>query len=328
MLYQKLLEQRRRLTKAERRAFSKQIDNLIRDTGKLETQKVDEIISFLQDAKNNIRDELDLIPRDQKFSRNIAQSIKRSLEFQMDRFRRRANDAMRGSQEEFAGLGSEFTQALVKTQGQRPPILGLPGDLIENAVGRSADLIRSLTEEQIGRASEIINRGVITGKSPFQIASELSKSFNKSLPRMETIARTEMLGIHSQVQKVELEGIAQNVPGTKKQWVSVIDDRTRLSHRDAHLQSVPVDKPFIVGITVRSGGIEVIRGSEEMDRPRDPAASAGNIINCRCTMVPDFSDVNGEEPLSGVERPPVAAPLAGLGRKVAKSVRKGFGRLR
>lgn len=55
----------------------------------------------------------------------------------------------------------------------------------------------------------------------------------------------------------------------EKEWASRRDGRERPAHHDADGQRVPMNRPFIVG-------------GEELRYPRDPAGSAGNIINCRC----------------------------------------------
>ena len=62
-----------------------------------------------------------------------------------------------------------------------------------------------------------------------------------------------------------------------KVWVSSIDNRTRrrpedeFDHVEMNGVRVPLSEPFIVG-------------GEEMMFPGDPKGSAGNTINCRCTV--------------------------------------------
>ncbi|BDT39519.1 phage minor head protein [Streptomyces yaizuensis] len=56
-----------------------------------------------------------------------------------------------------------------------------------------------------------------------------------------------------------------------KKWVAVLDDRTRDAHREADGQEVALDEPFTVG-------------GERLRYPGDPNGSAGNVINCRCSV--------------------------------------------
>lgn len=69
-----------------------------------------------------------------------------------------------------------------------------------------------------------------------------------------------------------------------KVWISVQDDRTRLNpfdHLDMNNQIQELEKPFFVG-------------GENIQYPGDTKASAGNVINCRCSIafVPK-RDING-----------------------------------
>ena len=60
----------------------------------------------------------------------------------------------------------------------------------------------------------------------------------------------------------------------EKEWISVQDDRTRVTpydHLDMNKVKQDFDKPFFVG-------------GEEIDYPSAIGASAGNVINCRCTI--------------------------------------------
>ena len=57
----------------------------------------------------------------------------------------------------------------------------------------------------------------------------------------------------------------------QKEWISALDSRTRDDHAGTNGQKRPESKPFNVG-------------GEKLMYPGDPAGSAGNVINCRCTV--------------------------------------------
>jgi len=57
-----------------------------------------------------------------------------------------------------------------------------------------------------------------------------------------------------------------------KNWVSILDSKTRDGHVNADGQSVGVDDNFTVN-------------GESLKYPRDPAGSAGNTIRCRCVAI-------------------------------------------
>jgi hypothetical protein len=59
----------------------------------------------------------------------------------------------------------------------------------------------------------------------------------------------------------------------QKMWMAGRDARVRPAHQAAHRQIVDYNKPFIVG-------------GEQLKWPGDPAGSASNVINCRCSFAP------------------------------------------
>lgn len=69
----------------------------------------------------------------------------------------------------------------------------------------------------------------------------------------------------------KLEGWKQSGLVKKKRWRAANNKRTRKDHREANGQTVDIDKPFRVG-------------GEKLMHPGDPAGSANQIVNCRCTM--------------------------------------------
>jgi HK97 family phage portal protein len=94
--------------------------------------------------------------------------------------------------------------------------------------------------------------------------------------RAEMIARTETGSSvnYGSYATYKTEGIE------KKEWISTRDDRTRDDHKEENIEKlvIGIDESFDIG-------------GEKLDFPGDPAGSAGNVINCRCTIAP----VVGEE---------------------------------
>lgn len=103
----------------------------------------------------------------------------------------------------------------------------------------------------------------------------------------ERIARTETVGA---TNRGTVEGYRQNgVVG--KQWMSAIDERTRSVDAGDEFDHVAMD-----GVTVRlddSFTVPGKNGDDTVSEPGDPDGAAGDIINCRCTVVPvlDASDL-------------------------------------
>ncbi len=94
----------------------------------------------------------------------------------------------------------------------------------------------------------------------------------------ERIARTETTAAanYGAVQSGAVSGFVM-----QKRWISALDGRTRDPHAAANGLKVNEKEPFNVG-------------GERLMYPGDPSASAGNVINCRCTIaVIPKKDANG-----------------------------------
>jgi len=87
--------------------------------------------------------------------------------------------------------------------------------------------------------------------------------------RPETIARTELFSAINESHQLTLQdnGIK------KKEWSAAFDERTREAHAIANGQITKTNEPFLVG-------------GERLMYPGDPSGSAGNVINCRCQLIP------------------------------------------
>lgn len=75
-----------------------------------------------------------------------------------------------------------------------------------------------------------------------------------------------------------------------KTWIAADDPRTRPSHHKIDNKTVAYEAKFVVD--VMRGRVRI--GTELMDGPGDPNATAGNVINCRCSLsVRAARDKNG-----------------------------------
>lgn len=94
-----------------------------------------------------------------------------------------------------------------------------------------------------------------------------SKGLADTVARSRTIARTET---HTAATNASREAALQ-IGATRHVWQSVVDKRTRTSHKSANGQSRPINQPFDVG-------------DSQLLYPGDTSlgASAEEVINCRC----------------------------------------------
>jgi 2'-5' RNA ligase len=138
-----------------------------------------------------------------------------------------------------------------------------------------------------------LSEGMTAGESVEQLAVRVMMAASVTEPRAEVIARTEVnsaanAGSYQYAQLGALAGLTMT-----KEWLAVLDGRTREDHRLANGQVVPLDQPFTVG-------------GWSMDHPGDFDAPAGEVINCRCTLTYDV-----EDHVSGLTAALDGDPLAG-----------------
>ena len=145
------------------------------------------------------------------------------------------------------------------------------GAFISRVIASKVTQINRTTESQI---RSIIRGGLDEGFGVDKIGKRIRETAAPmSALRAHIIARTET---HTAANfgaqtAAELTGLDM-----KREWVSASDERTRdtseADHVDANGQIVGMKEPFIVS-------------GERLMFPGDPAGSAANIINCRCSVV-------------------------------------------
>lgn len=119
-----------------------------------------------------------------------------------------------------------------------------------------------------------ITTAILKGESIPKIAKRLKNVAEGYLGDTVRIARTETTRIENSARNSVGEEGKRLGFNMYKRWVATNDGRTREAHAVANGKEVPQDEPFIVD-------------GEEMLYPGDITfgASAGNVINCRCTIV-------------------------------------------
>lgn len=126
-----------------------------------------------------------------------------------------------------------------------------------------------------------LTTAILKGESIPNIAKRLKNVSENYLSNTIRIARTETTRVQNSArQAVGQEGQKLGL-NMWKEWISVDDGRTRgtkptdeFDHLSMNGVQVPLDEPFDVG-------------GEKMMYPGDVSmgASAGNVINCRCTVI-------------------------------------------
>lgn len=144
---------------------------------------------------------------------------------------------------------------------------------------RANQLSGNIAEDVFDRLKTVIaEEFYFQGRGPFEVAKSLAEEFDwLSQSRAELIARTETGAVVEEGQW--LTYYVTGVPF--KRWLTTLDGRERPDHFKAHGQLRPIDEPFELG-----DGADV----EYLMHPLDPAGSASQVCNCRCTEIPVVSD--------------------------------------
>lgn len=129
--------------------------------------------------------------------------------------------------------------------------------------------ITNVSETTRQNIVEIIADGFADGLGVSEIGKNLSRSISVvNRMRGDLIARTET---HGAANAGADAGARSTGLTLNKEWVASGDNRTRIAHSSADGQVVAMDSPFLVG-------------GENLMYPGAPGGSAGNVINCRCTV--------------------------------------------
>jgi hypothetical protein len=183
----------------------------------------------------------------------------------------------------------------------------LPDSVLSSAATLSSEMIKGLAAEVRKQTVAALTKTVLGTQTPFETARQLSTIIGSrggigAFASAERIVRTEIGRAYSVADEFFIEGSLEHrpadLPRLYKAWISMDDARVRPSHAAMHKVAVPADETFSVPIVKMIKGTPVPNGTEQMSGPRDMGASAGNVINCRCTMVTIPEDIL-EETLAG-----------------------------
>ncbi len=137
-----------------------------------------------------------------------------------------------------------------------------------------SDRITGITETTRNQINSLIADSFKEQASVGEIASRIRDVFsNISKGRANTIARTETLTAVSVGQRQKVEEFRTQFPveaaKMKKVWLTAEDDRVRDTHRALDGVALELDEKFDNGLMF----------------PRDPSGDAGEVINCRCSII-------------------------------------------
>ena len=146
---------------------------------------------------------------------------------------------------------------------------------IDQQLGRKITFINQTTQswmtKSVARVTEI---GIKRGDNINTITENLRSFFAQEVPdfaawRARRIARTEVVSASNYSKSQVMETIAPD--GLRRIWIADMRDLERTREAHQNVEPVGMRDKFNVG-------------GEFLEYPGDPNGSAGNVINCRCTV--------------------------------------------
>jgi len=136
------------------------------------------------------------------------------------------------------------------------------------AIGDTSEvLLKNLLDDLI---PEILETGIGGGAAQTALRDRVKSEWHRARYfRTERIVRTE---VNRAANFGSLKGVQSTEFPHDKVWLAAFTAGSRASHMDADNQKVDSNEPFVVD-------------GEDLQYPGDPAGSAGNTINCLCSMI-------------------------------------------
>lgn len=154
---------------------------------------------------------------------------------------------------------------------------------VEGMLRVQQNLVKGVSDGMRDALRSTLHAGILMGEDPREVAQRIREDLSdlpalrNAFSRSELIARTEVLRAYSAGENEAVQEFAEEIAPLgmelTKSWLPILDDRVREAHAEmADEDPIPVSEPFTVD-------------GELLMYPRDPNGSAGNTVNCRCSML-------------------------------------------
>lgn len=145
---------------------------------------------------------------------------------------------------------------------------------------QGAQLVVGVNQTTKKALAKTLTEGLVNGDNALAMSDRVRGVMtNAKRHRANAIGRTESVKAFN---FGTVEGYNQSGVVEEKEWLTARDSAVRtipedeFDHADHDGDLVPVDSPFTIS-------------GEALAYPGDPAGSAGNVINCRCTVLPKIT---------------------------------------
>jgi hypothetical protein len=274
--------------------FSQERKKRLSARTKIQRDTANEIYRLLSEAEKEISDKLASSPTEWEswYLPQLQQSIRQS----MDEFSTAASSTITQGASDIWQAGIDLIDKPLQAAGL-DIVANLPGIDNRQLIAMRTFMTDRMKDIGVTVANKINSElGLIAigAQTPGDAISKISRIIDKGgRSRATTIVRTEVGRAFSVATHERMTQSSEYLPGLKKQWRRSGKVHSRLSHDAADGQIKEVGEPFNIGGVL-------------MMHPRDPAAPAGETINCGCEELPYMDSWEmkypGKKPFSDLEK--------------------------
>lgn len=248
----------------------------------LEGDVVRRVLRDLRESRRRLLDDL-ATGRGTSFGLAHQASLLRAVEIEIGELERRLSATIRPGVDAVVDRAQELLRRNYRIAGIDPDTVPFQALVNSRALGiAQGDQVALLVRRATGLARDGIQadlRRALAGKLSLEALAKRTLprlqdpgTFGTLAVRAETIVRTEYGRTLELAGDVHREEVRRAGVRVRKRWLAIRDFRTRPTHRELDGVEVEPDATFDVG-------------GEPARFPMDPALSAEESVNCRCTAV-------------------------------------------
>lgn len=291
-----------------RREFEKERDRIVAEIEDLEFAAVSFVLIRLEQLRRAIHRILSLAIEAGEFDSLHSVLIKEQIATELAAFEREVTEEVGQRMGRAFNLGESLVKSSVQKTGVTLITFPIDDRQRRTAVTFMSQLFRDLTADVRGTVNSIVTDAA-EGRIAVQRAIDLiadklpdESVFTSIRARAEAIVRSQILGGVSITSLEQLQNVADAVERDTdfrigKAWITRGDDRVRPSHIRAGIDygigmepgPVAPNEVFMVQVN-QLVALTGLGPAEPLRFPRDPEASNGNIMGCRCILIPVLVD--------------------------------------
>lgn len=264
------------------------------------SEAIKETIRMVRKAQRQVIADIAATPPD-KWKASYLQTLYGQMDASIDRLQRELSTGLNAWTDDSFQKGVANVDRDIATGRVHVGLPDLSRQTLITAENLNVDKITDMTSAARAKIKDEVTQGILAQKSPLEVMRAIGHNltdpsvFRTIAGRAEAITRTEINRVFSESKQLRQNQAAELIPGLHKRWIynHFGGPRARIGHMNLHGKTIPVGDQF----TVRP---QPGAASEQMDHPHAPGASAGNVINCKCTIkviLPEDKDKPEKSPI-------------------------------